>query len=368
MLKLYSIEAFSISVPLISPFKMAGTVLNSADNLIVRVEDGAGHTGWGEASSAPTMTGETPEGMVAAAKFIASQLRGRRIDEINHITPLLDKAIVGNKGVKAAFETAILDLVGQITDTPMYDLLGGKLRDEAVILTMIAGSDLSTEIADALVKRDAGFIAFKIKVGTNTPAQDLDRAGEIRRALGSEVRISADANQAFSLQEALTFLEGAADAGLSFVEQPVSGSDLEAMAACARATTVSIGADEGFHHLDDIHRHHVCGAAAGGSLKMIKLGGPLAVMDGGRLMEGLSMHVNLAGKVAETSIGSAAVAHMAAALPQLDWDTSLTNQYLVDDLVAEPITICRGRIRPPDAPGLGVTPDETLLSRYRRIV
>ena len=59
------IEAFAISVPLRSPMKMAGIEVRSADNLIVRARDQDGTIGWGEAASAPTMTGELLDGMVA---------------------------------------------------------------------------------------------------------------------------------------------------------------------------------------------------------------------------------------------------------------------------------------------------------------
>ena len=109
---------------------------------------------------------------------------------------------------------------------------------------------------------------------------------------------------------------------------------------------------------------HEAGAAAGGSLKTIKLGGAIAVQEAGRLMNDLGMHVNLAGKLSETSIASAAIAHLAVALPRLDWDASVTNQYMTDDVVAEPIRVVDGTLDAPDAPGLGVVPDEAKLAKY----
>ena len=81
-------------------------------------------------------------------------------------------------------------------------------------------------------------------------------------------------------------------------------------------------------------------------------------------MDGLGMHVNLAGKLAETSIASAAIAHLAVSLPRLDWDASVTNQYLAEDVVAEPLRVVDGAVRPPEAPGLGVAPDEDRLRGF----
>src|SRR5690606_7564959 len=116
----------------------------------------------------------------------------------------------------------------------------------------------------------------------------------------------------------------------------------------------------------DISRHHEAGAAAGGSLKPIKLGGAFQVMAAARLMQRLGMHVNLAGKAADTSIASAAIAHLSVALPQLDWDANITNQYLAGDVVADPVAVVDGHIVAPVEPGLGVTVLEDKLARYRK--
>ena len=90
---------------------------------------------------------------------------------------------------------------------------------------------------------------------------------------GDKARISADANQGYSQDKALVFSKGAADAGLDFMEQLVDYRDLDGMAACAQASKVPLGADEGFHALSDIYAHQEKAAAHGGSLKTIKLGG-----------------------------------------------------------------------------------------------
>ena len=84
-------------------------------------------------------------------------------------------------------------------------------------------------------------------------------------------------------------------------------------------------------------------------------------MEAGRVMDEMSMHVNLAGK---GLIASAAIAHLALCLPQLDWDTSITNQYLAEDLVEDPKDHRRS-VRLSDAPGLGVEPSDALLQKYK---
>jgi muconate cycloisomerase len=247
---------------------------------------------------------------------------------------------------------------------PVSELIGGALRRELPVLWMLAANDRAADTAAATRMADAGFVAFKVKVGSGTVAGDLARAAAAREAVAATTRISADANQAFTLADAVRFAQGAQGAGLDFIEQPVMGHDLDGMAAVARATPVPVGTDEGVHSLADIERHHAMHAARGASLKTIKLGGLGQVMAAGRLMHALGMHVNLASKIADSSIGSAAIVHIGAALPQLDWDISITCQYLAQDIVTEPIKVEHGHVRVPDRPGLGFTIDESKLSRY----
>jgi muconate cycloisomerase len=117
--------------------------------------------------------------------------------------------------------------------------------------------------------------------------------------------------------------------------------------------------------LADLQRHHAQRAAAGCSLKLIKLGGLQAVYRAALLCQNLDMHVNLACKVAESSIASAAVLHLAAALPTLDWGLSLSSPYLADEVVRQPLQIVAGHATVPTGPGLGVEVDEAQVARYR---
>lgn len=365
MIRIARADAFAVSVPLSAPVRMAGITVASADNLIVRIEDSDGRLGWGEAASAPTMTGEFPQGMAAAGRFLAERAAGWEFDGPASVPAALDATLHGNRGVKAAFEIAILDLLGQAEKTPLCDLLGSRRRQCAPVLTMVAGADPDAEVAHAEKAAERGFTAFKVKVGVGTPQDDLHRCRRVRDALGAKAQISADANQGYGREAALKFARDAADAGLDYMEQLVAGRDLEGMAACAAASPVPLGADEGIHGVSDIQAHHDAGAASGGSLKTIKLGGLLPLMEAGRLMERLGMRVNLAGKVAETSIASAAVAHLAVALPALEWGVSVTQQYLADDVTADALPIVDGYVAPPDGAGLGVRPDESRLEAYR---
>ena len=91
---------------------------------------------------------------------------------------------------------------------------------------------------------------------------------------------------------------------------------------------------------------------------MIKLGGVLKALNATKLCDSLGMKVNLAGKVCESSIGSAAVSHLAATAAQIDWGLSITNQYAKIDLVKNPINVLNGEVCVPEGYGLCVEVDE----------
>ena len=91
-------------------------------------------------------------------------------------------------------------------------------------------------------------------------------------------------------------------------------------------------------------------------------------MAAGVLCQQLEMKVNLACKVAESGIAAAALMHLAAAVPAVDWGVSISNQYLADDIVRATIKVVDGHAEVPAGAGLGVDVDEAKVRKYTRTV
>jgi muconate cycloisomerase len=278
---------------------MAGVEIRQADNVLVRIESDTGVVGWGEAASAPTMTGETVESMMAAIAYLVPAVQGRLAEDIAGASAAMNGRMYANQAAKAAIEIALHDLVGRATRQPVHALLGERLRSRVTLLGVIGGGDLDGDLRDAGKKKQEGFSIFKIKVGVDTPTRDAERTRRICGMLGAGMLISADANQGFDTDEAIAYLRALDGCGLDFLEQPVAAHDLAGMAAVAAATDIAIGADEGIHGLADISGHHARGAAQGVSLKAIKLGGLRALVAAARLCDRLGMRVNLSCKTGE---------------------------------------------------------------------
>jgi muconate cycloisomerase len=365
-MKIKRVEAIAVSLAMTKPIKMAGVELRTADNVLVRLETEKGLVGWGEAASAPSMTGETVESMTAAIRYLAPYLEGAALDDIDGTAARMDRALYGNKAAKSAVEIAMHDALGKATDKPVYELLGGKRRDRVPMLRMIAASDPAADIAEALRCKAEGYVAFKVKVGTGSPGRDAKRTRDVCEALGRDVLVCSDANQGWSVDEALEYVRALEGSGLDFFEQPVMGHDIEGMARIAAATKIAIGFDEGLHGLDDLRRHHDTKAGAGASLKTIKLGGMREVCRAAALMDRLGMKVNLAGKMAESGIATAAVLNIAAAVTSLDWAVSPTSPYLAEDVLAKPLTFENGHAIVPSGAGLGIEVDEGRVRRFAK--
>ncbi|HEV7802474.1 MAG TPA: enolase C-terminal domain-like protein, partial [Burkholderiales bacterium] len=175
---------------------------------------------------------------------------------------------------------------------------------------------------------------------------------------------SADVNQGWTVAQAIEYVRAVEDTPLAFLEQPVHADDLAGMANVAAASRIEIGCDEGLRHISDLKRHHDAHAAHGASLKVMKLGGLTPVRDTALLCEALRMKVNLSCKIAESGIGTAAVLHLAAAVPSLEWGVSLTSQYLGEDVLAKQLTFAGGHVEVPSGPGLGIEVDEALVRQF----
>ncbi|HEY7743204.1 MAG TPA: enolase C-terminal domain-like protein [Burkholderiales bacterium] len=368
-MKIRRIEPIAVSLPMAKPIRMAFEEVKSAENVLVRLETDDGVVGWGGAATAPTMTGETVASMAAAIRHLAPRLEGMPLDDIAAVMSRAGNYLFGNLSAKSVIEMALHDALGRARGRPAHDLLGGKRRGRIAVLHMVGtGKGTSADVADAQRGRAEGYVAFKIKVGVAGPREDAERTRKVCEALAgnASLLLCADANQGFTPDQAVEYVRAVEDTALAYFEQPVAAHDIEGMARVARASRIPIGCDEGLHSLEDLKRHHDAGAAGGFSLKTIKLGGLQPVMDAGRLCEKLGLKVNLASKMAETGVSTAALLHLAAALPAVDWGVGLSSPSLTDDILGQPFTIADGHVPVPVGPGLGVEVDEAKVRRYSR--
>jgi muconate cycloisomerase len=358
------VDAIPVALPLKAPMKMSGITIATAENLLVRIEATDGTVGWGEAASAPTMTGDTLGGLIAAVRdHLASLLIGRDAFERAALTGAMTRALMGNTGAHSAVEMALLDLAARAAGMRVIDLIGRPLRARVAPMWLIGNATSEQDIAETHARVAQGFRFFKLKIGVKPLSAEIAAAHAVRAAF-PDLPLCADANCGLTLAAARRYLTQTRQARLMFVEQPLGADDLAGLASLARASKVPIGIDEGIHSLPDIVANARAGAG-GISLKLIKLGGLTPALAAGRLCRKLGLKINVAAKIAESSIGTAAAVHLACAVPNVDWGVSLTNFYLAEDIVRKPLALRDGHVALPEAPGLGMDVDESAIARFR---
>ena len=360
------VDAIPVALPLRKPVVMAGERIERSQSLLVRVEAANGLVGWGEASAAPLMTGDTLPGMFAAVTdHLAPLVRGQNALDRARLAARCASALLHNTGAKCALDMAINDLVGRHLGVSLCDLFGGALRDEVQPMYLLGNPKVEDDIGEAAGKLKEGWTFFKLKIGIKTPAEEADAALAVRRHLGDRIALCADANMGMKFADARHFAERAREANLLFMEQPLPADDFDGMAALARASAIPQCADESIGSIASIIALHRLGAIHGANIKTIKLGGIGITVQAMSVCAGLGLNINLACKVAESSLGASAIVQLGCLAPNLNWGLSITNHYLAEDLTAAPVRIERGRVARPRGPGLGVEVSEEQVRRFR---
>jgi len=157
-----------------------------------------------------------------------------------------------------------------------------------------------------------GFDALKLKVGLD-PEEDLERVRLVREAAGPRTRLRLDANQGWTVKQALAMIERLARYDIELVEQPVAYHDLEGLAEVTRRSPVPIMSDESAFDARDVLRLLRLRAVDMVNIKIMKCGGIHEALKINALCEAAGVECMLGCMIEETNIGVAAAASVMAA-------------------------------------------------------
>jgi len=358
MPRIVAVDAFPVDVPLTRPFMMSNVRMTASPNVLVRVRSDDGTVGWGEGVSAPPVTGESQARILATVEDLKHRIIGRDALDRSGAWLALQEHVKGNRTGIGAIDIALHDLAGRILGVPVSTLIGGRGFESIPVIALFGSGDPDADLASYEEKYAAGYRWFKLKVGISTPERESHTLAIIAERHDEDVVLAADANGAWDEHTAHMFIRRIADLPIRFFEQPVD--DRGAMMRLARSSPVALCADEHADALETIMSYSGSGLA-GVSLKLVKLGGISGVMRGAAICRAAGMAINLAGKIAETSIAAAANLHCAAAINELRYGCSPGNQVISRDVTAEPLKVEDGSMLIPDGPGLGIEVDEDLV-------
>src|SRR6185312_8931725 len=252
-MKITRIETIPVCVPLKKGLtaKTAHGEHVASPYVIVKVYTDAGIIGLGEATISGLWSGETQAGTIAAiADYIAPQLVGTDPRDITAARRTMDFVIKLNPFTKAAVEMALWDIAGKAAGLPVYQLLGGKVRDRVRIKLVVWARDVPGSRAMAERHLELGVSCVKVKTGLD-PEMDIARVRAVREAAGPNVPLTIDSNCGWTIQQAKYCLRQLADANLLLAEQPIPAGDPAGLAEVRRDVPQPIMADESVFSLQD---------------------------------------------------------------------------------------------------------------------
>ena len=273
-MKITEVRLGKISVPLRVPFKTALRRVDSVEDVIVEIVTDTGHKGYGEAPPTGVITGDTTDAIIGAIRdHISKKIIGLDIDNFEDVIQEVQSSIVHNSSAKAAVDMALYDLYGQLFNIPVYKLFGGARKSITTDIT-ISVNDPETMAHDAINAIERGYDTLKVKVGVD-PSLDVSRLSAVRNAVGNNVRIRIDANQAWTPKEAVRILNNMQEKGLNLelVEQPVKAADIEGLKFVTERSYVPVLADESVFSPEDALKIMQYHAADMINIKLMKCGG-----------------------------------------------------------------------------------------------
>lgn len=277
-MKITRIECIPLSMPLKKPLRLPNVTITNLNTILLRIYSDTGLVGIAESGDTSSWyRGESQASIMSMIGeiFAPRILLGENPGNIEKIVGAMDMLARDNNQAKALVDCALHDLKGKALGVPVYELLGGRTR-EAVPLGWVLSAGQPDEVAaTAVAAREAGYNAFKLKVGRGTFDNDVATAAAVRNALGDDAYVMLDANGSWNYEQALRTIRRLDRYRLAFVEQPLPHWDRDGMSRLRERIETPLYADEGaqeLHHLREIAERR---SADGVILKVQKVGGLL---------------------------------------------------------------------------------------------
>lgn len=342
------IEAYLHRAPLLEALRIATGVSSESRTLLVRLVDGD-LEGWGEACPSRTVLGETLEDSVESLRAVSRLVEGCDYSSIERIHEFM-LGLNATPSVKAAIETALLDLYSRSLGKPLWRLLGGYRSEVETDITI--GIMEPREMAGrALRYVERGFRILKLKLGED-PEVDVERVRAVRDTVGEGVRIRVDANQGWSVEQALKVIDRIATYDVELVEQPTRWDDLEGLSEIRADSPLPIALDETVKTPEDALAAIRLDAADIINIKLMKSRGILGAVRIVHICEAAGVE-NMIGCFGESRVGMTAAVHFSQALRNVRYYDLDCDLLLAENLIEGGASIEKGVRKTPEEPGLG---------------
>jgi muconate cycloisomerase len=357
-MRIASLEARHVRIPLRKPVKHASHARTETDNLVVRCVLADGAVGFGEGVPRDYVTGETIDSAIdllrrsdLAAQLPACLSFEDAVKAAGRLTlapvPGDDRMCQGN-AARCAVELAVLDAFGRAFGEPLMNvtkLVAPDLyapREWVRYSGMILSAKGWKARFMAWVTRLYGFKQVKLKVGI-AGQDDVKRLRTIRRRLGSKIDIRVDANEAWPATDVVERIRELEAFGVTSVEQPVRHEDVASLAEVRKQVHTPIMLDESLCSEVDAERAVANGLCDLFNIRLSKCGGFIPSLRLAELAKRHGLGYQLGCQVGETAILSAAGRHFATSVKDIRYLEGSYDRHLVREALGkEDLTFRRG--------------------------
>ena len=374
-MKITRLETRIEEIPVSSPYIFSHGVLKAFSNVLVWIHSDGGPVGIGESSFGPGggVSEETPESTKPMIDhYLAPVLIGEDPFDLERLNHKMDAVVPRNLVAKCGIDLALWDLMGKALGQPVYRLLGGSF-DSQILCTYTLSIDTPEKMAEqASFRKRQGYKTLVVKIGRD-PATDLQRLALVREAVGDEVNLRLDANEAFWPEQAIGIIRRMETYHPEFVEEPVKRWDLDGMAKVARSVGVPISSDESNTSLESVMKIIRKGAAGIINIKISKNGGLTRSKKIAALAEAAGIPC-IVGGANTYEVGRQASRHFAVSMSQAQMGMGSegcapASQSKIEDVTRtvmtyEDVTRGNGYVGVSPGPGLGVELDEERIRKY----
>jgi L-alanine-DL-glutamate epimerase-like enolase superfamily enzyme len=356
---------YELNIPFVEAFSHSAKTRGVSDSFVVKLIAEDGTVGYGEGVARTYVTGETVE---SSTNYIENVLwpvirqtafnpLDFGADPVTALGPLSDllpehpsQGVIAWNAARTAVEMALLDCLLKTRKQSLARIFPPK-KTSVTYSGVITSSSVEKAVQHAKYFKLFGIQQIKVKVGEIT---DIEKIVAIRDAVGLDVSLRLDANGAYTISQAIQFLNKVEPCQIASVEQPIPRGKVEDLAEVKRNSPVPIMVDESLITLDDAQKLVAGKACDFFNLRISKCGGLKKTLEIARFGKNNGILLQLGCQVGETAILSAAGRHLAAYLDDLKFvEGSYGRLLLSEDISRDPVQFGHGG-RAPVLKGIGL--------------
>lgn len=356
-MRIKSINCYPLLINNKYPYYWSHGIINSTEVILIEIGAQNGVKGYGESIATPTA-----EGIKAFIDSASNLLIGEDIFQNQRIIKKCYHSLFQAHGTCSAprfgaqilsgLEMALWDLCGKIVERPLHELLGGKYRDKIEYFGFIQGNSADELAIDAKKLSKNGHKVIYGKIGREE-STDVQIVKKVREAVGKDIRLRFDPNEAWDLVTAKRMIEKLEDFSIEMIEQPCNHMNISVLKQIKDLNKVSIGVDQSVFNLNDLFQIALINAADLVVLGLHETGGIGGLKKAAAVAESAGLNICIHG-LHETGITTCAANQVAATIPNLDDGNQFMNHLMETDIINSPdLTLQNGGLPVLDGPGLG---------------